>query len=435
MQANRENIIPPNAIDEEEALIGCILQNPDTAIALIADKLKPDSFYSSSYKALYEASLWLYSNGQQTDLRNITRWLKDRNQLEPVNEDLMAAMALFEPAHRAKFYATVIQEKYERRQAIISAHRIIELAHTSTDWSSAKQEMEQLIFNISDAASDKGLISFSDLSAQLFVELERRAESGQSSGIDSGFYDLDAMTQGFRPQLCIIAGRPSSGKTALAANIARNFSVSSKLPVILFSLEMSATEVYERMLSSESRISASDLKRGHIPDWEPIVNANDRLSYAPGYIDESTNISIGTIQSRCRQIKAKHGKIGGIFIDYLQLMISEGKNRVNELGDITRGLKALQRELDCPIFALSQLSREVENRANKRPVMSDLRDSGCIEQDADLILMLYRDEYYNPDTADKKIAEVIVAKHRNGPVGTVKLLFDSEYTQFRNLAK
>lgn len=433
----RAEKLPPVALEEEEALIGCLLQNPETAIALVADSLKPEHFYTTAYRTLYEAATWLYCNGIATDLMQLTRWLKDRNRLEEIggSKTLVALMDLFEPAPRAILYAKVISEKYQRRQAIFAAHKAIELAHTATDWDAARQEIEKAVFNLSDAASDKGLISFSELSAQMFAELERRAESGQAPGIPSGFYDLDAMTQGFRPQLCIVAGRPSMGKTALAANIARNFAVSSQLPVVLFSLEMGATEVYERMLASESRTSATDMKRGHVREWQPLIEANDALGYAPGYIDESSSITIGTIQSRCRQVKAKHGEIGGVFIDYLQLMISEGKNRVNELGEITRSLKALQRELGCPIFALSQLSRDVENRTNKRPVMSDLRDSGCIEQDADLILMLYRDEYYNPDSPERGIAEVIVVKHRNGPVGTVKLLFDPEFTQFRNLRR
>jgi replicative DNA helicase len=246
------------------------------------------------------------------------------------------------------------------------------------------------------------------------------------------------MTEGFqRSDLIILAGRPSMGKTALGVTIAHKIAGGQKLPIAIFSLEMSQEQLVQRLLANEAGIESNRLRAGRVSqnEWEPLSNAIGTLSQLPIYIDDTANVTVMQMRSQARRLQAEQGgQLGLILIDYLQLMEGGGDNRVQELSKITRSLKGLARELNVPIIALSQLSRSVEARTNKRPMMSDLRESGSIEQDADLVIMLYRDEYYNPDTPDRGIAEVIITKHRNGPTGTVKLLFDPQYTRFRNLA-
>ncbi|MEO1636432.1 MAG: replicative DNA helicase, partial [Cyanobacteria bacterium J06631_9] len=268
--------------------------------------------------------------------------------------------------------------------------------------------------------------------------IEQRSLGMVLPGLSCGFYDLDAMTQGFqRSDLIITAARPAMGKTSFVLNVARNIAAEHKQPVAIFSLEMSKQQLIYRLLSSEAKIESGRLRTGRIAqhEWGPMGHAINTLSELPIFIDDTPGIGVTEIRSKARRLQAENGgALGLILIDYLQLMEGTGDNRVQELSKMTRSLKGLARELNVPIICLSQLSRGVESRTNKRPMMSDLRESGAIEQDADLIMMLYREEYYDPDTPDRGIAEVILTKHRNGPTGTVKLLFQPEYTQFLNRA-
>jgi replicative DNA helicase len=297
---------------------------------------------------------------------------------------------------------------------------------------------EQKIFNVTQDRPQQGLAAAADILTHTFSDIESRSLGMVLPGLSCGYYDLDAMTQGFqRSDLIIVAGRPSMGKTSFVMNIARNIAAFHKLPVAIFSLEMSKEQLVQRLLASEVRIESGRLRSGRVSqqEWEPLGHAISALSQLPIFIDDTPNISVNEIRSKSRRLQAEQGgALGLILLDYLQLMEGGGDNRVQELSKVTRSLKALARELSVPVIALSQLSRSVESRTNKRPMMSDLRESGAIEQDADLIMMLYREEYYIPDTPDRGIAEVIIAKHRNGPTGTVKLLFESQFTQFRNLA-
>jgi replicative DNA helicase len=294
------------------------------------------------------------------------------------------------------------------------------------------------LFGITQARPQGGLTATSDILIDTFSEIEQRSLGVVLPGVPCGFYDLDAMTQGFqRSDLIIAAGRPAMGKTSFVLNMARNIAALQKLPVAIFSLEMSKLQLVYRLLSSEVEMESSRLRTGRIAqhEWEKLGHAISILSQMPVFIDDTPNIGVTEMRSKCRRLQAEHGgALGLILIDYLQLMEGGSDNRVQELSKITRSLKGLARELNVPIIALSQLSRGVESRTNKRPMMSDLRESGSIEQDADLIMMLYREEYYEPDTPDRGIAEVIVTKHRNGPTGTVKLLFEPQFTRFRNLA-
>nr|MDJ0707798.1 replicative DNA helicase [Leptolyngbyaceae cyanobacterium MO_188.B28] len=337
-------------------------------------------------------------------------------------------------------YAALVMEKYMRRKLIQVGGEIAHLGYeTNTPLETVLDQSEQKLFGITQERPQQGLMATSDILIDTFSDIESRSLGMVLPGVSCGFYDLDAMTQGFqRSDLIIAAGRPAMGKTSFVLNIARNIASFHKLPVAVFSLEMSKSQLVYRLLSSEVQIESGRLRAGRVAqhEWEPLGHAISALSQLPVFIDDTPNISVTEMRSKARRLQAENGgALGLILIDYLQLMEGSGsENRVQELSKVTRSLKGLARELNAPIIALSQLSRGVEARTNKRPMMSDLRESGSIEQDADLIMMLYREEYYDPDTPDRGIAEVIVTKHRNGPTGTVKLLFEPQYTRFRNLA-
>ncbi|MEN9272084.1 MAG: replicative DNA helicase, partial [Gloeomargarita sp. DG02_3_bins_56] len=299
-------------------------------------------------------------------------------------------------------------------------------------------QAEQHIFAICQSQPRQELVSTAEMVSTIWQEIEQRSEDMLPPGITSGFYDLDALTQGFqRSDLIIVAGRPSMGKTSFCLNIARNIAATHRLPVALFSLEMSKEQLVYRLLASEARIESTRLRTGRIAEqeWPNLNQAISNLAQLPIFIDDSASANLMEIRSKSRRLQAEQGNLGLVLIDYLQLMDSgsHSDNRVLELSRMTRGLKTLARELQVPVIVLSQLSRGVEHRTNKRPMLADLRESGSIEQDADVVIMLYRDEYYNPDTPDRGISEVIIAKHRNGPTGVAKMLFDASFTQFRNL--
>ncbi|HEY9597558.1 MAG TPA: replicative DNA helicase, partial [Cyanophyceae cyanobacterium] len=323
------------------------------------------------------------------------------------------------------------------RQLIQSGNEIVQLGYeTSIELETVLDQAEQKIFGLTQKRPQQGLVSIADTLSKAFQEIETRNQGAVLPGISSDFYDLDAMTGGFqRSDLIIVAGRPSMGKTSFALGIARN--VAEEFPVAIFSLEMSKEQLVQRILAGEAEIESNYLRTGRIAasQWEQLTYAMGILANLPIYIDDTPNQTVNQMRSQVRRLQAEQGKqLGLVLIDYLQLMEGNSDNRVQELSRITRGLKGLARELNVPVIALSQLSRGVEARTNKRPMMSDLRESGSIEQDSDLIIMLYRDEYYQPDTPDRGIAEVIITKHRNGPTGVVKLLFDPQFTRFRNLA-
>ncbi len=326
-----------------------------------------------------------------------------------------------------------------RRQLIHSGHEIAELGYdTATEIALLLDKAEQKIFGLTQERPQVGLVPISETLIDTFQNIEIQQQGLALPGLACGFYDLDALTGGFqRSDLIILAGRPSMGKTAMALGVAR--AIADTATVAIFSLEMSKEQLVQRLLSSEAEIESNRLRSGRISqnEWEPLSLALGSLSELPIFIDDTPNITVTEIRSKCRRLQAEQGgELGLILLDYLQLMEGgNSDNRVQELSKITRSLKGLARELRVPLMALSQLSRSVESRTNKRPMMSDLRESGSIEQDADLVIMLYREEYYQPDTPDRGVAEVIITKHRNGPTGTIKLLFDSHLTKFKNLAR
>jgi replicative DNA helicase len=433
--------LPPQNVEAEESILGGILLDPE-AIGRVADLIQPEAFYLSAHQEIYRAALALHTQGSPTDLMCLTAWLQDQGLLVKVGGQSKLAQLVDRTVSAVNVdqYAALIKDKYLRRQLIKVAAEVSQLAYeTSTKLETVLDQSEQKIFSVTQDRVQQGLVPTEDILASTFAELEQRSLGTVLPGLSCNFYDLDAMTQGFqRSDLIIVAGRPSMGKTALSVQIARKVAEIHKQGVAIFSLEMSKEQLVQRLLASEARIDSNYLRAGRISQaqWEPLSRAIGSLSQLPIYIDDTPNPSMGEIRSNARRLQSERPEgLGMILVDYLQLMGGEGTDgRVQELSKITRSLKSLARELNVPVLALSQLSRGVESRTNKRPLMSDLRESGSIEQDADLVILLYRDEYYNPDTPDRGVCELIIAKHRNGPVGTVKLLFDPQYTRFENLA-
>ncbi|MBW3050322.1 replicative DNA helicase [Prochlorococcus marinus XMU1403] len=433
--------IPPQNLEAEESVLGGILLDPD-AIGRIADLLQVEAFYISAHREIYRTALMLHSQGKPTDLTAMSAWLADTNSLEKVggNNRLVELVERVTSTASIEQVAKLISDKFLRRQLIKSGNDVIKLGFDqSLPMEEAIDQAEQKIFAISQEQPSKGLTPTAEILTSTFNEIESRSLGTSVAGIPVNFYDLDAMTQGLqRSDLIIVAGRPAMGKTSIVLNLAKNVAQLHDLPVCVFSLEMSKEQLTYRLLSSEVGIESSRLRTGRLQqdEWPLLGQGINTLGQLPIFIDDKPNSSVLEMRSLCRRLIAEQGKeLGLIVIDYLQLMEGTSPdNRVQEISRITRGLKGMARELKVPVIALSQLSRGVESRTNKRPMLSDLRESGSIEQDADLVLMIYRDEYYNPETTDRGITEVIVTKHRNGPVGTVKLLFEPQFTRFRNLA-
>jgi replicative DNA helicase len=433
--------LPPQNIDAEEAILGGVLLDPE-AISRVSELLRPEAFYISAHQEIYRAALALQGQGRPTDLMSVTSWLYDHGLLDKIGGQSRLAQLVDRTISAINIdqYAQLVTDKYLRRKLIQAGGEVAQLGYeTDTPLEKVLDQSEQKIFGITQSRPQQSLVATADILTSTFSDIESRSLGMVLPGIPCGFYDLDAMTQGFqRSDLIIAAGRPSMGKTSFVLNMARNIAAFHKLPVAIFSLEMSKEQLVYRLLSSEVEIESGRLRAGRISqnEWEPLGHAISALSQLPVFIDDTPNISVTEMRSKARRLQAEQGgALGLVLIDYLQLMEGSGsENRVQELSRVTRALKGLARELSVPVIALSQLSRGVESRTNKRPMMSDLRESGSIEQDADLIIMLYRDEYYNPDTPDRGIAEIIITKHRNGPVGTVKLLFEPQFTRFRNLA-
>jgi replicative DNA helicase len=565
---------PPHNVEAEEAILGSILLDPE-AITRVADFLRPEAFYMADHQEIFVTTLMLHTQGKPTDLTTVAAWLQDKGQLEKVGGQNRLVQLVDRTISTANVdrYAELVMEKYLRRQLIQAGNQVIRLGYdTAQPLAQVLDQAEQRIFGITQDRPQQGLTAAGEILVSTFNEIENRALGNSISGIPCNFYDLDAMTQGFqRSDLIIIAGRPSMGKTAFSLGIARNIAVIHQLPICVFSLEMSKEQLIYRLLSSEVSIESGRLRTGRLrqEEWSILGHGIGSLSELPIYIDDTADMTVMEMRSKARRLQSEQeGELGLVLIDYLQLMEGASPdNRVQELSKITRSLKGMARELNIPVIALSQLSRGVESRNNKRPMMSDLRESGClagdtlitmadsglqvpirelrgqdgfavlaldeqtmklrksvaskafstgikpvlrlttglgrtiratanhkfltiqgwkrldelqksdrialpenwdivysiepdgeeevfdltvpefhnfvanntivhnsIEQDADLIIMLYRDEYYNPDTPDRGITEAIITKHRNGPVGTVKFLFEPQFARFRNLA-
>ena len=435
--------VPPNDIEAEQAIIGSMLTDRDAVISAI-EVLKPENFYREDNKTIYEAILNLYTRSEPIDVITVRAELESMGKLDNVGglEYLAELPEKVPTTANASKYIKIVEEKATLRSLIKTANEIIELGYNPTeDVDDIMEGAEKKIFNIMQDKDQKGYSPLKDVLVESFTKLEELYNRKQHiTGVPSGFIDLDYRTAGFHgSELILIAARPAMGKTAFALNIATNAVLRANVPVAVFSLEMSKEQLVNRILSSESMVDSNKIRTGKLEedDWTKLAEAIGPLSEGEMYIDDTPGINIMEIRAKCRKLKIEKN-IGLVVIDYLQLIQGSGKrngSREQEISEISRSLKILAKELNVPVIALSQLSRAAEQRPDHRPMLSDLRESGAIEQDADIVMFLYRDDYYNPDTDKKGIAEVIIAKHRGGSTGTVDLRWLGNYTKFVNLAK
>ncbi len=433
---------PPQNIEAEQAVLGAIFIEPES-LTVASEFLIPEDFYRSSHQKIFSAMLKLSDQGKAIDVVTVTEELIATEQLENIGgvSYLMELANAVPTAANVEYYARIVEEKSLLRRLIRTATEIAQEGYSREDEvESLLSEAEKKIMEVSGRKSAGSFISIKDVLVEAYDNIEKLANrQGDITGIPTGFTELDRMTAGFqRNDLIIVAARPSVGKTAFALNIAQNVATKTDEVVAIFSLEMGAEQLVMRMLSSEGNINAQNLRTGDLSDedWKKLTMAMGSLSNAQIYIDDTPGIRIAEMRAKCRRLKQERG-LGMILIDYLQLIQGDGKadNRQQEVSEISRSLKALARELEVPVIALSQLSRSVEQRQDKRPMMSDIRESGSIEQDADIVAFLYRDDYYDKETENKNIIEIIIAKQRNGPVGTVQLAFAKEYSKFVNLER
>ncbi len=430
--------VPPQNLEAEQAVLGSILLQAE-ALVTAMERLGSEDFYSPEHGLIYEAMIELGEDNQPIDLVTLTAWLQNKQHLEEIGGvSYLAKLVSGVPtAANVDYYAQIVEEKSLLRRLIRTATQIVQNGYAaSEDVGVLLSEAESRILEIANNRSSSGFISIRDVLMEVFEKVEfLYSHKGGTTGIPSGFQDLDKMTAGFqRSDLIIVAARPSVGKTAFALNIAQNVGVRAKETVAIFSLEMSAAQLVQRMICAESNVDAGRMRTGFLEgdDWEKLTMAIGSLSEASIYIDDTPGITVADIRAKCRRLKKEKG-LGMILIDYLQLIQGRGKageNRQQEVSEISRTLKQIARELEVPVIALSQLSRGVEQRQDKRPLMSDLRESGSIEQDADIVAFLYRDDYYDKESEKKNIIEIIIAKQRNGPVGTVELAFLKQFNKF-----
>ncbi|MDX1480850.1 MAG: replicative DNA helicase [Woeseiaceae bacterium] len=434
--------VPPNSIEAEQALLGGLMLD-HKSWDKIADVVSAEDFYRKDHRLIFAAIASLAEDANPCDVVTVSEYLDNRGELEKAGGlEYLASLANETPgAANARSYANILRERAMLR-ALISAGNEISGSAFATGGRSATElvdEAEHLVFEIAESGA-RGRSGFRALKHILPDAVDRidvlHQSQGEITGIPSGYTEFDKMTAGLQPgDLIVIAGRPSMGKTTLAVNIAENAAIGSKVPTAIFSMEMPSQQLAFRMISSLGRVDQSHLRTGRFPDedWSRINTAVQLMSEAPIFIDDTPGLSPTEIRARSRRLQREHG-LGLIVVDYLQLMSVPGnkENRATEISEISRSLKGLAKELSLPIIALSQLNRSVEQRTDKRPVMSDLRESGAIEQDADLIIFIYREEVYNADTPRKGIADIAIAKQRNGPIGDFPLTFVGRYTKFEN---
>jgi replicative DNA helicase len=438
---------PPHSIDAEQAVLGGLLLD-NAAWDRIADRLAVEDFYRHDHRLIFQHISRLIGDSRPADAITVFEALVTSGKAaEAGGVSYLNALAQNTPSAAAiRRYAEIVRERAVLRR-LVSAGEEVAASALNPQGREAKQildDAESLIFKIAEmGARDRGgLVRIEPVITQVvkrIQELFERPEGSDVTGVPSGFKDLDEKTAGFQEgDLIIIAGRPSMGKTALALNIGQHVAIDMGMPVAVFSMEMSAEQLGMRLLGSVGRIDATRLRTGRLTedDWPKLTEAIERLHAAPLHIDETPALNAFELRARARRLHREYGKLGLIVVDYLQLMSasSQGENRATEISEISRSLKSLAKELKVPVIALSQLNRTVEQRTDKRPVMSDLRESGAIEQDADVILFIYRDEVYNADSPDKGTAEIIIGKQRNGPIGRVLLRFGGEHTRFDNLS-
>ena len=435
--------VPPHNLQAEESLLGAMLLSKE-AIAIASEVLTADNFYKPAHAHVFDAITSLSAVGEPADPVTVAEELRRAGLLEAIGgpATLVTLQATTPAVSSAARYARIIEEHALLRRLIGVAGEIAEMSYgLPEDVTKTVDQAESMVFEVAQRRTTDTLAPLSDLLHANLDHLEDVVNRGERiTGIPTGFYDLDELLSGLQPNsLYVIGARPSMGKTAFALSMASNAAIESGRPVLLFSLEMGQLELTQRLLCAEARVNSRNVRNGALTesDWGKIAHATGRLADAPIWIDDNPNVTIMEIRSKARRLKSRLGDLGLIVVDYLQLMTgrSSAENRQVEVSEISRGLKILARELQTPVVALSQLSRQLEMRADKRPMLADLRESGSIEQDADVVMFIYRDDVYNIESTERGTAEIIVSKHRNGPTGMVRLAFLDHYTKFANMAR
>ena len=434
--------VPPHDIEAEQAVIGSMLTDQEAVYAAI-ERLKPEDFYREDNKQIYTAILNIYNKAEPIDIITLKAELSSMGKLDAVGglEYIVELPEKVPTTANVDRYIKIVEEKSLLRNLIRAANEILSSGYAQEDdVENIVDHAEKKIFDVMQKKSQKGYTTIKDVLVESFTKLEELYNQKEHiTGVPTGFAELDKKTAGLHgSELILIAARPAMGKSAFALNIGSYAATRANVPVAIFSLEMSKEQVGNRILCSEALVDSNNVRTGELNDEElgKLAETSGELSQAPIYIDDTPGISVMEIRAKCRKLKLEKN-IGLVIIDYLQLIQGSGKtsSREQEIAEISRSLKILAKELDVPVIALSQLSRAAEQRADHRPMLSDLRESGAIEQDADIVMFLYRDDYYNPDTEKKNIAEVIIAKHRAGSTGTVDLLWLGNYTKFVNIEK
>ncbi|MFT9496513.1 replicative DNA helicase [Anaerosolibacter sp.] len=434
--------IPPHNIDAEQSVLGAMILDRE-AIITASEIIRGDDFYKEAHKEVFDAIIDLYNRNEPVDMVTLSEELSQRQILEAIGGiSYLASLSSAVPTTtNVKYYSKIVEEKAILRRLIKASSEILDKGYQAEDELNSILDLaEKNIFNISQSRSQEGFSPIKEILLESFNKIEELYQSkGGITGITTGFSDIDRKTSGLqRSDLILVAARPSMGKTAFSLNLVQNAALKGGAAVAVFSLEMSKEQLVQRMLSAESHIEIQKIRNGTLSEdeWPRLAKAMGPLAQAKVFIDDTPGITVMEMKAKCRKLKMEHG-LDMIMIDYLQLMSGDGKveSRQQEISAISRNLKGLAREMDCPVVALSQLSRAAELRADHRPILSDLRESGAIEQDADIVMFLYRDEYYHPDSEKKNIGEVIIAKQRNGSTGTVELAWLGQFTKFANLEK
>lgn len=439
LQTGSFDRIPPHNLEAEMALLGSVLVDREI-MGTVSEIVKPHDFYAHVHETIYTALHELFDRGEPLDKITVSEELRRRDALERVGglAYLSSLMDTVQTAASAAYYAKIVREKSVLRSLIHAGTRITQFGYEAEeDVESALDASEQLVYEIGERQMSGAFVPMNRLMKNAFEHIDHLFHMrGDRTGLTAGFRDIDQMTTGFQPgNFIILAARPGMGKTSFALNMAVAAARESGEPIAFFSLEMSNDELVQRLICSEARISMHDMRRGNIKphQWEDISRAMGSLNELPLYLDDTGGLSITEVRSRCRRLKSTSG-LSAVFIDYLQLLrpgvLSKNANRNEELSEICRTLKVTAKDLGVPIVALAQLNRGVEGRTDKRPMLSDLRDSGSLEQEADMVSFLFRDGYYNPEGPEPDVTEFIIAKHRNGPTGMVRLRFQKEYTLF-----
>ncbi len=429
--------VMPNSLEAEQSVIGSMIMDRD-AIVTAADFLVKDDFYQKQYGVLFETIVELYNSGAAVDMVTLQNRLREKNVPPEISslEYVGSLVAAVPTSANVRYYAQIVQEKSILRRLIRTNDAISEACYLEKEsLDTILDDTEKSVFNLVQSRSGSDFVPIRDLVIGELDRIENAAKQpGSVTGLSTGFADLDFILAGMqKSDLLLLAARPSMGKTALALNIAQHVAIKEKKPVAIFSLEMSREQLVSRLLAMESRIDSKLIRNGNLSDsdWDQLISSAGVIGQSNIIIDDTPGISVSELRSRCRKFKLEH-KVELIILDYLQLM-SGGRradSRQQEISDISRALKQIARELKVPLLALSQLSRQVEQRPDHRPMLSDLRESGAIEQDADVVMFIYRDDYYNEDSDQRGVAEIHVAKQRNGPTGTAQLLWQEKYTKF-----